>query len=202
MTVPVLALLAREGEGALGIDSVELALGRALVGVEQGLQGVFDGETVVEVLDALPAEFDVDEALGRDRTALAGERTERPDRGQTGRDRHAESGLVVAVVVLVLLADADAERHTPTENATRQKVRSCGRSRRTVAPAGTGRRPRKRGAGSSDRSRALYWTSTVKSLTSPYSPVAEGPAKSFQLRRTRTSVWPVGASLGTSTVAV
>jgi hypothetical protein len=66
---------------------VELSVLRTGIGVQERLQGVPDREPVVEVRDAPPPEFGVDERLGGDRAVLAGERTQRPDAGESGGDR-------------------------------------------------------------------------------------------------------------------
>jgi hypothetical protein len=90
VAVPAPTLLAGERERRVGVDAVELALGGAVVGLEQRLEGVVDGETLVDVPDSVPTEIDVDQALCRDGAVLAGERTERADAGQSRRDGDAE----------------------------------------------------------------------------------------------------------------
>lgn len=75
------------------------------------MERVVDGEAVGEILDALLAEFDVDERLGGDGTVLVGEGTQRADRREAGGDGDAEARLLAAVVGLVRFADADAECH-------------------------------------------------------------------------------------------
>ncbi|QSG14564.1 hypothetical protein HSEST_1029 [Halapricum desulfuricans] len=114
LAVPGFALRTGEGELPAGADTVELSLVASLVGAEQRLQGVLDGQSVVEILDPLPPEFDVDQALGSDCAVLAGERTQRSHAGEAGRDGHTEASLFVAVLVAVALADTDAEGHVAT----------------------------------------------------------------------------------------
>mgnify|MGYP006287781809 CR=1 FL=1 len=92
------------------------------VRVQQCLERVVDGEPVGEVVESLPAEFDVGDTLCGDGPVFAGERTECAHTGESRGDADAEPNLVGAVVVDVLLTDTDAEGHGWQSSAGRKKL--------------------------------------------------------------------------------
>lgn len=128
-------LLAGEREGVVGVDTVELSLRAAVVGVQEPIESVLDPESVGEVLDAFPPEVDVDDTLCGDCTVLARKRTQPADACEPGRHRNPVPGLFVAVLALVLFANADAEGHESRDVPRRQKC-TWGPHRGSVSEAG------------------------------------------------------------------